>query len=127
LRLLLDTHALIWAMRDSPRLSRRARHAIEVAEARLISAVSAYEICLKHKLGKLPEAAVLADAFEDHISALDAEVLPVSLAHAIAAGKLEPTHKDPFDRLLIAQARIERVPIVSNEALFDRFGVERIW
>jgi PIN domain nuclease of toxin-antitoxin system len=114
-------------MRDSPRLSRRARHAIEVAEARLISAVSAYEICLKHKLGKLPEAAVLADAFEDHISALDAEVLPVSLAHAIAAGKLEPTHKDPFDRLLIAQARIERVPIVSNEALFDRFGVERIW
>lgn len=127
MRLLLDTHALIWALGDSPRLSPRARAVIDAADMILISAVSAYEICLKHRLGKLPDAAALASNFEQNVAALSAELLPVSIAHAVMAGTLDPSHRDPFDRLLIAQARIERVPIVSNETLFDDFGVERIW
>lgn len=128
MRLLLDTHALLWVLEGNPRLSRRATEALAAPDAeRLVSAVSAFEICLKFKLGKLPGSAALAEAFEETIAAIDCTPLPVSLAHGEAAGKLELSHKDPFDRLLIAQARIERVPIVSNERLFDAFGVERIW
>lgn len=109
-------------------MSRRAVAAIaDPAAELLVSAASAYELCFKHRLGKLPEAAALAADFERHIASLSAEWLPITPAHAIAAGKLEPSHRDPFDRLLIAQALVERVPLMSNETLFDGFGVERIW
>lgn len=127
MRLLLDTHALFWMLRDDPRLSRRAATAIREADEVLVSAVSGYESCLKHSIGKMPEAAALANAFEAEVVRADCVQLPVTLAHAIAAGKLDAAHRDPFDRLLIAQALVEQVPIVSNEALFDRFGAQRIW
>ena len=128
MRLLLDTHALLWVLEDNPRLSQRAAEALAAPDAeKLVSAASAFEICLKFKLGKLPGSAALAEAFQETIAAIDCTPLPVSLAHAALAGGLDLSHKDPFDRLLIAQARIERVPIVSNEGVFDRFGVERIW
>jgi PIN domain nuclease of toxin-antitoxin system len=93
----------------------------------LISSVSAFEITTKHRLGKLAEFGVIARDFRTILNQLEHGVLPVSLDHALLAGSLDIAHKDPFDRLLIAQARIEQVPIVSNEALFDGFGVERIW
>ncbi|MBC7986790.1 MAG: type II toxin-antitoxin system VapC family toxin [Sphingomonadaceae bacterium] len=128
MRLLLDTHALLWVLEDNPRLSRRAAEALASPDAeKLVSAVSAVEICLKFKLGKLPGSAALAEAFAETIAAIDCTPLPVSMEHAALAGLLDIAHKDPFDRLLIAQARIERAPLVSNEALFDAFGVERIW
>lgn len=128
MRLLLDTHALVWALNGNPKLSRRAAEAIgDPAHMKLVSAVSGYEVCLKHALGKFSDAAALAADFEREISAADAAHLPITLAHAIAAGKLDLAHRDPFDRLLIAQALVERVPIVSNDAVFDRFGVARIW
>lgn len=127
MRLLLDTHALLWMLRDDPQLSRRAAVMIQDADEVLVSAASGYEICLKHRIGKMPEAAELAGAFEAEIARADCDQLPITLAHAVTAGKLDPAHRDPFDRMLIAQALIEGVPIVSNETLFDRFGVERIW
>ena len=128
MRLLLDTHALLWALADNPRLSPRAAALIGQAGSRLlVSAVSAYEICAKHTLGKLPEAAALAADFEAELALVDAEWLPITPAHAIAAGKLDMRHRDPFDRLLIAQALAERVPLVSIDMAFDGFGVERIW
>lgn len=128
LRLLLDTHALLWALTDSPRLSRKAATLIADAGSRIIiSPVSAYEICAKHTLGKLPEAAALAADFEGELVSLDVEWMPIAPAHAVMAGKLDMAHRDPFDRLLIAQALVERVPLVSNETVFDGFGVERIW
>ena len=128
MKVLLDTHSLIWAVNDSPRLSAQAAAIIgNVSNLKLISAVSAYEICLKHRLGKLPEAAALSTDFVRKVAADDAVLLNITVAHAIAAGQLDPSHRDPFDRLLIAQALIEQVPIVSNEALFDRFGVDRLW
>ena len=127
MRLLLDTHALLWMLRADPRLSPRAAAAIQAADEVLVSAVSGYEICLKHRVGKMPEAAALADAFEAEVARADCTQLPVTLTHAVAAGKLDPSHRDPFDRLLIAQALVERVPLVSNEQLFDAFGVERLW
>lgn len=128
MRLLLDTHALLWALADNPRLSRRAAALIGHADTTLlVSPVTAYEICAKHTLGKLPEAAALAADFEAEIAPLSVEWLPVTQAHTIVAGKLDMTHRDPFDRILMAQSLVERVPLLSIEAVFDAFGVERIW
>lgn len=128
MRVLLDTHALFWALRGDRQLSRAAAAVIGEPDTRLlVSAVSAYEICFKHRLGKLPEAAALAANFEGELAPLACEWLPISPAHALAAGKLDTAHRDPFDRLLIAQSLVERVPLISNDALFDGFGVERLW
>ncbi|HEX8480778.1 MAG TPA: type II toxin-antitoxin system VapC family toxin [Allosphingosinicella sp.] len=128
MKLLLDTHALLWALAGNPKLSAVARAAIEQEGAELlISSVSAFEITTKYRIGKLPEFAAIARDFPDILDQLDYSPLPVRLAHAALAGALDHSHGDPFDRLLIAQARIEGVPIVSNEALFDEFGVERVW
>lgn len=128
MRLLLDTHTLLWVLEGNLRLSRRVADLLRAEDTeKLVSAVSAFEICLKFRLGKLPGSAALAKAFQATIAEIDCTPLPISLAHAELAGSLEIPHKDPFDRLLIAQARIERVPIVSNEGLFDAFGVSRIW
>ena len=128
LRLLLDTHAFLWAVEGNPRLSPRAAEAIADPDAEtMLSAVSVYEICLKHRLGKLPGFAALVERFEEVLRESGCVLLPVSFAHAREAGLLAVDHKDPFDRLLVAQARVERVPIVSNETVFDPFGVERVW
>lgn len=128
MRLLLDTHALIWALNEDARLSRPARDAIaDPANEVLVSAASAMEVTTKHRLGKLDEAGALATDFATVIRAADYQPLPVTVRHAAQAGALPFAHKDPFDRLLIAQARVEGVPLVSNERLFDAFGVERIW
>ncbi|WP_324749350.1 type II toxin-antitoxin system VapC family toxin [Sphingomonas sp. LY54] len=128
MRLLLDTHALLWALEASPKLSPKATQAIaESDDGILVSAASIMEIALKHRLGKLPDAARLVANWQVVFGNLAAEPLSVSVEHAALAGSLDIPHKDPFDRLLIAQARIEGVPIVSNEKLFDAFGVARIW
>lgn len=128
MRLLLDTHALLWALIDSPRLSRRAAAMIgDAANLMLISPATVYEICAKHMLGKLPEAANLAADFDGELAGLNFAWLPITPAHAIVAGKLEMSDRDPFDRLLIAQALVEQVALVSNETVFDRFGVQRVW
>lgn len=128
MKLLLDTHALLWMLDDNPRLSATARAAIgDFGNELLISSVSGFEIATKHRIGKLPEFASIARDLPELLLAVDHSPLPVGMAHAALAGALDHPHKDPFDRLLIAQARIEGVPIVSNERLFDGFGVERIW
>lgn len=128
MRLLLDTHALIWWGEDSPRLSRAVARAIDFPSNEvMVSPVSAMEIALKFRLGKLPSAEPLARGFEAETAAAGFIPLPINLTHAKLAGGLEIPHKDPFDRLLIAQAIIEDVLLVSNEALFDDFGVTRLW
>ena len=128
MRLLLDTHALLWAVLDDPRLAPAARSALAAPGAEiLISPVSIFEITLKHRLGKLQEATAFARHHVRFLADLEWLPLPVTIDHASLAGSLDIPHKDPFDRLLIAQARIERVPLVSNERAFDAYGVERIW
>lgn len=126
MRLLLDTHALIWWVEDSPLLSETARAVIADNEV-LVSAASAWEVATKFRLGKLPSAQRMARAFAAEVAAEGFTPLPVTLDHASLAGSLDIDHKDPFDRLLVAQARLERVALVSNERLFDGFGVERVW
>jgi PIN domain nuclease of toxin-antitoxin system len=128
LRLLLDTHALIWWLAGDEALSRRAREAIadDVNEI-AVSAASAMEIATKFRIGKLPGAALLAQSFEEIIAEQGFGELPISVHHARLAGEMNISHKDPFDRLLIAQARAEDIVLVSNEALFDGFAIKRLW
>ncbi len=127
MKLLLDTHALIWFLAGDTRLPPKARLQIEDADDVLVSAVSALEVVGKHRRGKLPEAELLALDFEAQIAMYGFHGLAVTLAHSVLAGRLEITHKDPFDRLLIAQSLIEDIPLVSNERIFDQTGVNRIW
>ncbi len=128
MNLLLDTHALIWWLAGDDALGTEARALIEDENNQVfVSAASAMEISTKHRLGKLPEAGLLATNLAQFLSDQGFVEMPISIAHAVLAGNLQITHKDPFDRFLIAQSLIENCPLVSNEALFDSFGVNRIW
>jgi len=128
LRLLLDTHTLLWTLTDSPRLSRGARAALADPDVeQLVSAASAMEIFTKHRLGKLPEAAELVSRWSRIMAPPGYTPLAMTMAHAARAGALPHPHGDPFDRILIAQALSEGLTLVSNEKLFDAFGVERLW
>ncbi|MBV9303149.1 MAG: type II toxin-antitoxin system VapC family toxin [Acidobacteriaceae bacterium] len=125
---LLDTHALLWWLSDDPALTKAARRIIaETRNTVFVSAASAWEIATKVRLGKLPTAADLATDFTGQIVREGFQILPISGEHAIRAGLLPGSHKDPFDRMLIAQAQAENVPIVSNEIRFDSYGVRRLW
>jgi PIN domain nuclease of toxin-antitoxin system len=92
-----------------------------------VSAASAWEIATKVRLGKLPTAADLASDFSGQIEREGFQLLPISADHGIRAGLLPGPHKDPFDRMLIAQAQAENMPIVSNEAVFESYGINRLW
>jgi PIN domain nuclease of toxin-antitoxin system len=128
LRLLLDTHALIWWLAGDEALSARAREAIADEENGVaVSAASAMEIATKFRIGKLPDAALLAQDFESIIAGQGFTELAITVHHARLAGEMNIAHKDPFDRLLIAQAQAEDMVLVSNEALFDGFAVQRLW
>ena len=126
MRLLLDTSALIWFLDDDQALSHKAKAAIEDPAAVVyVSAVSAYEIELKRTFGRampaLPAdlgAALVASGFV---------FLPITFAHAAAAGRLSMTHKDPWDRLLIAQTQTENMPIVTPDPAFAAFGCRVLW
>ena len=128
MRLLLDTHALIWWLAGDRTLPDRAIKAIDdAANEVIVSAVSAFEVSTKYRLGKLPEAADLAQDFEAARERQGFKPLCISIVHAARAGALAGIHKDPFDRLLVAQALTENLILVSNEVLFDQFGVSRLW
>jgi PIN domain nuclease of toxin-antitoxin system len=128
MRVLLDTHAFIWAALGNDRLSERARKTVEaVATEVFVSAASAWEIAVKVRLGKLPGAEVLAADLPDWLTNLGFQGLPVTVEHGQRAGFLPGDHKDPFDRMLIAQAQAENLVIVSNEKIFDEWHVPRIW
>lgn len=128
MRLLLDTHAFLWWLAGNEQLTPSARHAIgDGANEKLISAASAWEIATKHRLGKLPDAGELANDIAAGISGEGFEELPISVEDAVRAGALPGPHRDPFDRLLIAQALSHNLVLVSIEAPFDWYGVRRLW
>ena len=125
---MLDTHALIWWLTDDARLGRRADIALRSTDNEvLVSAVSAYEIAQKYRLGKLPEVEALATGFATEIAQEGFVGLAVTIADAQFAGQMENAHRDPFDRLLIAQSLLNGLTVVSNERVFDTFGVSRLW
>jgi PIN domain nuclease of toxin-antitoxin system len=128
LRVLLDSHTLLWWILDHPALTPAARDAIsKLDNTVLVSAASAWELAIKFRAGRLPEAADLVTNFPSEIEHEGFELLPISAEHGIRAGLLPGLHKDPFDRMLIAQSQAEDVPIISNESVFDTYGVRRLW
>ena len=128
MRLLLDTHALIWWLTDSRRVSEVVRLAIfDPANEKLVSAASAWEIATKHRLGKLPHADAIAMDLPGAIAGQGFKELPINVDDAVRAGQLPGHHNDPFDRMLIAQALARNIPLVSNERVFERYGVRRLW
>lgn len=128
MRLLLDTHALLWWLDGDRRLPPRMRRLIgdESAEV-LVSAASAWEISTKFRIGRLPGAAAVASDVSGCIVSQGFLPLEISVAHAQRAGGLTGPHQDPFDRMLIAQAQMEDLPLVSNEEIFERYAVRRLW
>jgi len=127
-RLLLDTHALLWWLAGDDALSPAARAAIgDEANDVFVSAASTWEIATKHRIGKLPGVASIVDMLETTIEDQGFLPLPVSLRHGRAAGALPGPHRDPFDRILTAQATLEEMVLVSNETLFDSYGTGRLW
>ena len=128
MRLLLDTHALLWWMAGDAALSTPAQVAIgDEDNAVFVSAASAWEIATKSRLGKLPGVAAFIADFEQHLARQAFADLPITLRHGRVAGTLPGPHRDPFDRMLIAQALLEDMVLVSNERPFDDYGVTRLW
>ncbi len=128
MRLLLDTHALLWSFNADPSLSTEARRVIEDTNNEIyVSAASAWEIATKVRLGKLPTGYDLILDLNRYLARLGFENLSVSIGHAVRAGMLPGDHRDPFDRMLIAQSQSEDLPIVSNDRIFDHYHVQRIW
>jgi len=128
MRALLDTHALLWWLSDDPSLSKRARTFVSQTEnAVIVSSACAWEIATKVRLGKLASAGELTGDFMGYLEREGFETLSISTQHAIRVGLLPGPHKDPFDRMLIAQAQAENLPVLSNDRVFDDYRVRRIW
>jgi PIN domain nuclease of toxin-antitoxin system len=125
--LLLDTHAFLWFATGDEALSVAARKAITDTSDVFVSAASAWEVRTKYRLGKLASAAVLANDLAAAVQRLELTELPISFADGDLAGALIGAHRDPFDRMLIAQSLNHELSLISNETAFDDFGVTRVW
>jgi PIN domain nuclease of toxin-antitoxin system len=121
--LLLDTHVVLWWQRDDRRLGRAARQAIARTDVVWVSAVSGWEVAIKAALGRLR----LDEPFSVLLRAEDFTELPMTLAHTTCLATLPPHHADPFDRMLVAQALVERATLVSRDRALEPYGLETIW
>lgn len=128
MKLLLDTHAFLWWLDGDKKLPPRVRKVLaDDANDIFISAASAWEVTTKFRIGKLPQAEEVARQFGKCIIEQGFTALPISIQHAEHAGLLIGEHRDPFDRMLIAQAFIDRLTLITNEAIFTAFQVETFW
>ena len=126
--LLLDTHAFLWWIAGDAALSVPARTAIDDAgNTVFVSAASAWEIATKVRIGRLPGVAGIAADLAGVLASQGFVGLPISFKHGQAAGALPGPHKDPFDRMLIVQAMLDDMALVSSEEQFDAYGVRRLW
>jgi len=127
-RVLLDTHAFLWWIADSGRLSRKARRLIsDETNDIAVSAASAWEIATKHRIGRLPGGEAVALDVAGRISDQGFSELAISVSDGERAGRLPGPHRDPFDRMLAAQALARGLPIISIDGVFDRYGLDRLW
>ena len=128
MRLLLDTHTFIW-MDDAPsRLPQRVQRALEdIDNGLLLSLVSVWEIQIKAQLGRLNIQNSVANLVERHQESNGIELLPITLPHVLALSELPPHHGDPFDRLLISQARVEGIILVTKDENISKYSVDVLW
>ena len=128
MKILLDSHALFWFLTADRQLSARARRILQDDDTvPCVSAVTAWEIANKVRLGKWPEASELVSTFMDVMEQSAIQRLPITIEHALAAGQLPGRHRDPFDRLLAAQSQIEGIPLVSADPVFRSMAVDVLW
>jgi PIN domain nuclease of toxin-antitoxin system len=124
---LLDTHVLVWWMVAAERLSPNATHIIADRDNQIfVSAASAWELAIKVKSGKFRPSSIL-DELPEVLAKESFSELGISMGMSIRAGLLPPHHRDPFDRMLAAQAQELNIPILSADLLFDRYGIKRLW
>jgi len=127
-RFLLDTHVLLWWFFGDRRLSEKAAETIKDPDhVILVSSASAWEISTKFRLGKLPQAGAVVRNFPALLRQARLEVLTISVDQALEAGGLPGPHRDPFDRMLIAQARLEGIPLISSDPVFKSYSVSIVW
>ena len=125
MRLLLDTHAILWWLSDDPRLSTTARAAIaDLANELTVSAAAAYEMVYKQRLGKLQP---LPEPLATRLRREGIAVLPITIEHAVAAARLRGPHRDPWDRIMVAQATIEGLTVVTIDQVFDDYRIAVLW
>ena len=128
MKLLLDTHALIWFLEDDPRLSTVARASVEhVGNERWVSMASGWEMAIKSRLGKLRLPLPFVRLFPAEIERLGFSILPIAARHLHSLETLALHHRDPFDRLLVAQALVDGLTVVGDDPAFDAYGVTRLW
>jgi PIN domain nuclease of toxin-antitoxin system len=128
LRALLDSHAFIWWVLDTPSLSMRCREILsDGANEIALSAASLYEIAYKAEQGRLTLPEAPASYLRDRLAANDFGALPIEASHALLAATLPPIHRDPFDRIIVAQAQLEAIPILTADPAITRYDVETIW
>jgi PIN domain nuclease of toxin-antitoxin system len=128
MRLLLDTHALLWWANNDPQLSRVARtHIQDVRNHVQVSAASVWEIAGKFRNGRLPSAKKFVAELPEYLRLQNFQELPITLEHALRAGLLPGPHRDPFDRMLVAQALEENLALLSNDQALDGYGARRVW
>ena len=129
MRLLLDTHTLLWLDTDLSRLSPRARSLLRDRKNQVyVSAITAWELSIKNRLGKLPSASSLLNSYHSSLARYGFLALPLTSDHALAERTLSADHKDPFDRALVAQAAHEKLSLLSNDPLLAQFSeVQAVW
>lgn len=128
MRLLLDTHAFLWFVTSDERLSPVAEQAMRGSgNELLLSVASVWESAVKYNLGRLPIPEPLDTFVPTHLRANRIALLPIELHHTYEVARLPHHHRDPFDRLLIAQSLTERIPVVSADGAFDAYPVRRVW
>jgi PIN domain nuclease of toxin-antitoxin system len=127
-RLLLDTHTFLWFVVDDPALSSRAKALLEDStNDLLLSYASAWEMAIKISLDKLHVSSPFEKFLSDQLHQNGIDLLPFSIPQVTAVASMPFHHRDPFDRLLAAQVLTEKIPLVSKDAIFDRYGVQRLW
>jgi PIN domain nuclease of toxin-antitoxin system len=128
MRLLLDTHALLWALEDDPRLGQQARALLGAPqEAVFVSLASAWEMAIKQSLGKLRLSQPVERIMAERLPSLRVGLLPIDIRHVGRVETLPFHHRDPFDRMLAAQALVEGLALISSDVVFDTYGVARVW
>lgn len=128
MKLLLDTQAFLYALVDSPALPPRARALMaDVGNELFLSIASVWEMAIKVGLGKLTLAQPLERLIPDHMARAGIALLPITIEHAATVATLPFHHRDPFDRMLVAQSMVEGLPLVSGDTAFDRYAVQRLW
>ncbi len=128
MRVLLDTHAFLWLVTDDPQLSQTAKEVfLEGQNELLLSAVSGFEIAVKYSLGKLSLKETPATFIKNRVQANALTPFPLTVEHAVQLQNMPFHHRDPFDRLLVAQALIENIPILSADTVLSAYSVSRIW